>query len=91
MADTPTAASARQALARFSACNRDEQEALATLRAYLALAEKDAQRLDSGCIVTNDRDEFGEEYITERRGLDLRAAIDAAIAARTQQAGKEGT
>lgn len=39
----------------------------------------DAERLDSGCIVTHERDEFGAEYECERRGVDLRARIDAAM------------
>ncbi|WP_025371774.1 hypothetical protein [Advenella mimigardefordensis] len=41
---------------------------------------KDKERLDSGCIITQERDDFGDEHSCERRGLDLRAAIDAAIA-----------
>ena len=41
---------------------------------------QDKVRLDSGCIVTNDRNEFGESYQTERRGVNLRASIDDAIA-----------
>lgn len=43
-------------------------------------ALRDAERLDSGCIMTHERDEFGEEYRCERRGLDLRTLIDEAIA-----------
>lgn len=39
----------------------------------------DGERLDSGCIVTHERDEFGAEYECERRGVDLRARIDAAM------------
>lgn len=42
---------------------------------------KDKARLDSGVIMTSERDEFGEEYTCERRGLDLRAMIDAAMQA----------
>lgn len=38
----------------------------------------DKDRLDSNCIMTHDRDEFGER-LTERRGIGLRAAIDAAM------------
>lgn len=45
--------------------------------------KKDAERLDSGCIVTNERNDFGEEYTCERRGLNLRAAIDAAMERKT--------
>jgi hypothetical protein len=42
---------------------------------------KDRARLDSGVIMTSERDEFGEEYTCERRGLGLRAMIDAAMQA----------
>jgi hypothetical protein len=42
--------------------------------------EADKARLDSGCIMTTDYDDFGDRTVTERRGLNLRAAIDAAIA-----------
>ncbi|MCY1314363.1 hypothetical protein D9M70_649910 [compost metagenome] len=57
---------------------------------HLAQAEiealrKDKDRLDSGCIMTHERDEFGQAYKSERRGLDLRAAIDDAIHARQSQ------
>lgn len=51
--------------------------ALALIAEVRALQE-DKARLDSGCIVTYERDEFGEEYRCERRGNDLRAMIDAA-------------
>lgn len=40
---------------------------------------KDKARLDSGVIMTHERDEFGLEYMCERRGVNLRAAIDAAM------------
>jgi len=50
---------------------------LALITEVRALRE-DKARLDSGCIVTYERDEFGEEYRCERRGNDLRAMIDAA-------------
>jgi hypothetical protein len=57
-----------------------ETTALATLawneRAPLI---RDTLRLDSGRIMTDERDEFGEEYQCDRRGIDLRAAIDAAM------------
>ncbi len=51
----------------------------AMVRSVQAL-RKDAERLDSGCIITDDRNEFGEDYQTERRGINLRASIDAAMA-----------
>lgn len=49
---------------------------LALIAEVRALRE-DKARLDSGCIMTHERDEFGQEYECERRGLDLRARIDA--------------
>lgn len=51
--------------------------ALALIAEVRAMRE-DKARLDSGCIVTHERDEFGEEYRCERRGNDLRAMIDEA-------------
>lgn len=56
------------------------------VRRRIAELEQDKARLDSGCIMTNERDEFGHEYQCERRGLNLRERIDAALA----QQGKEG-
>lgn len=53
---------------------------VAVLRAQIAELTKDKQRLDSGRIVTLQRDEFGHSYKCERRGLNLRAAIDEAMA-----------
>ncbi len=41
----------------------------------------DAARLDSGRILLFGIDHLGDETIVEHRGVDLRAAIDAAIAA----------
>lgn len=58
----------------------DEFVQLSTIRAFIEQAGKDAERLDSGCITTHDRDEFGTDYRTLRTGLDMRAAIDQAIA-----------
>jgi hypothetical protein len=40
---------------------------------------RDKMRLDSACLVTRERDEFGEPYKCERHGIDLRAAIDEAM------------
>lgn len=45
----------------------------------------DVERLDSGCIVTHERDEFGAEYECERRGIDLRSRIDAAMEINNRQ------
>lgn len=56
-----------------------EERQMIELKAEVAALRMDKARLDSGCIVTWDRDEFGEEYETERRGLDLRKRIDAAM------------
>ncbi|UCF25210.1 MAG: hypothetical protein JSV72_07340 [Ralstonia sp.] len=47
----------------------------------LERAEADIRRLDSGVIMTSERNDFGEEYKCERRGLDLRAMIDEAMEA----------
>ncbi|WP_227461636.1 hypothetical protein [Cupriavidus pauculus] len=54
------------------------------LEGQLAAAQADVARLDSGVIMTRERDDFGEEYNCERRGLNLRAMIDAAIEAGTR-------
>lgn len=55
-----------------------EPDILLALIAEVRALREDKARLDSGCIVTHERDEFGEEYRCERRGNDLRAMIDAA-------------
>ena len=65
-----------EANARYFAA-LDPESILALIAEVRALRE-DKARLDSGCIVTHERDEFGEEYRCERRGNDLRAMIDAA-------------
>lgn len=51
------------------------------IRALERGAMKDAARLDSGCILLHEQDEFGNPYTREIRGLDLRKAIDEAIEA----------
>lgn len=61
-------------------------ETLRKLRAENAELRKDKARLDSGMIMTPERDEFGETFLCERRGMDLREAIDAAMA---QEAGRD--
>jgi hypothetical protein len=43
---------------------------------------EDRARLDSRCIMTTGYDENGDKTVTEWRGIDLRAAIDAAIVAK---------
>ena len=40
---------------------------------------RDRERLDSGRIKINGFDEFGEPCATVHNGIDLRAAIDAAM------------
>lgn len=55
-----------------------EPDILLALIAEVRALREDKARLDSGAIVTYERDEFGEEYRCERRGNDLRAMIDAA-------------
>ncbi|WP_322979143.1 hypothetical protein [Pseudomonas sp. C11] len=59
----------------------DEQR---ELRAQLEQLQQDKARLDSGCIITDDRDEFGESYRTEHCGMDLRTRIDEAMAKRAE-------
>lgn len=56
------------------------QPAASISAAELDALRKDAERLDSGMIITSERDEFGEDYSCHRRGINLRDAIDAAIA-----------
>jgi hypothetical protein len=59
-------------------------EAFSRYEAQLSACQsdsKDAERLDSGCIVLTHRDEFGEPYKCEYRGINLREAIDAAMQA----------
>lgn len=65
-----------RANAAFSAAA--DRDTILTLIAEVRVLREDKARLDSGCIVTYERDEFGEEYRCERRGNDLRAMIDAA-------------
>jgi hypothetical protein len=55
------------------------------VEAFVKAARADKARLDSGCIMTNERDEFGDEYKCERRGNDLRKMIDEAITARAKE------
>lgn len=55
------------------------KQELASLRAEIETLRADQARLDSGMIMTFDRDEFGETHQTERHGMNLRAAIDEAI------------
>jgi hypothetical protein len=62
----------------------DAADAILALLSELEAREADRQRLDSGCIMTHEWNEFGEEYQCERRGLDLRARIDAALAQRQE-------
>jgi hypothetical protein len=59
--------------------NGAAQLELASLRAEVEALRADKARLDSGMIMTWDRDQFGETHQTERRGMSLRAAIDEAI------------
>lgn len=62
-----------------------EPDILLALIAEVRALREDKARLDSGCIVTNERDDFGEEYKCERRGNDLRKMIDEAIACRAKE------
>ncbi|MFM0141758.1 hypothetical protein [Paraburkholderia sp. RL18-085-BIA-A] len=54
--------------------------AILALIAEVRSLREDKARLDSGCILTHERDEFGEEYFCERRGNNLRQMIDNAMA-----------
>ena len=70
-------------LDKLEALAKDDRAAFPSTTVLALIAEvralrEDKARLDSGCIVTHERDEFGEEYRCERRGNDLRAMIDAA-------------
>jgi hypothetical protein len=49
------------------------------LRDQLEQARKDTERLNSNTILIRGRDEFGEPTSCIHKGLDLRAAIDAAM------------
>lgn len=60
--------------------NRTLRAELRRLAAEVEALRADAERLDSGCILTQERDEFGEPYQRITTGIDLRAAIDAAKA-----------
>ncbi|WP_425054743.1 hypothetical protein [Pseudomonas abyssi] len=78
--------SALDAEAKIKAGLREDVAFLTKQRDDLeAASAADKARLDSGCIMTNERDEFGHEYQCQRRGLNLRERIDAALA----QQGKE--
>lgn len=48
--------------------------------AELEALRADRDRLDSGRLITRERDIFGKTHTCELAGLDLRAAIDAATA-----------
>jgi len=75
---------------------RGEGQKLYGLRWRELVAERDAlrvdaERLDSGQIMLTERDEFGESYLRHISGIDLRAAIDAAMASQTTEtAPREG-
>ncbi|NPT59078.1 hypothetical protein [Paraburkholderia elongata] len=53
---------------------------VAELIAEVRRLREDKARLDAGCILTTDYDEFGDRHFTERRGLNLRQMIDNAMA-----------
>lgn len=50
------------------------------LIAELRELRKDKARLDSGCIMRSDWDDFGDTINIESRGNDLRRQIDEAMA-----------
>lgn len=51
----------------------------AKVRFKLMDLQKDADRLNSNTILIKGRDEFGEPTSCIHKGMDLRAAIDAAM------------
>jgi hypothetical protein len=57
--------------------------ALGEMNQELCELRKDKERLDSGVIMTRERDEFGDEYKCERRDNDLRKMIDEAMEKQT--------
>lgn len=58
---------------------QDVVNAILALQTEAAGLRKDKRLLDSGMIMTSDRDEFGQAHRTHRRGLDLRKSIMDAI------------
>ena len=70
-----------QASARAADAVRFMQERDAA-RAEVEALRADAERLDCGQIMIDTRDEFGEPKQVWHTGMNLRAAIDAARAAR---------
>lgn len=60
------------------ACGDNGKRMQDELVAYISELAQDKARLDSGCIKTRERDDFGQEYDRLSNGIDLRAAIDAA-------------
>ncbi|MGF6837039.1 hypothetical protein QF001_000906 [Paraburkholderia youngii] len=60
--------------------------AILELIAEVRALREDKERLDSGCIITTDYDEFGDKTKTERRGNNLRQMIDEAMARAKEKA-----
>lgn len=86
------AAALRRALAEYPGRNTHQLQARKVCAGVLALAESygaearnspkngsDTARLDSGMIRLSHRDEFGEDGYILHTGVNLRAAIDAAM------------
>jgi|GEM_PF-2762229 len=62
-------------------------ERLERAEAAVAAAEADIRRLDSGVFTITDRNDWGEEFKSEWRGMDLRAMIDEAMTVRRDDEG----
>ena len=83
----PLESALREALAQptevdhLRQCLVEAEEERDFLRRQVAKAEQDRVRPDSGLLMYDRRDEFGEMHSVIFKGFDLRAAIDAAIAA----------
>lgn len=77
----------RELASYYAACNRTT---ILALLQHMRELKADKARLDSGMIMTRERDGSGREYKCHRRGLDLRAMIDEAVEEHCGSATTEG-